>query len=325
MPSARIIAETAFSHEGDSGYLEKLVERLSNSSADVIKFQILINPEYTADHPMATKCRTLMLDKQTWLGLINKVKRSGKQVMILPVDLGALKWVMSENLADILEIHSVNLFRRDYYDYLKSANPDCELMLSVSGYELDSVDFIVNHYKNLNLEKLSLMFGFQAFPTKTENLALERLKLLSERFGVDVGYADHTAWNEDSTNLIAASVALGAKSVEKHVVLDAGSERIDFNSAVDVDGFNSLAETARQICSAIGDSTEYPMSDAERNYGNRRLRLIASEFIGEGERLAPPKANYFWSNASSEKSPVGLFKLFGSKASVEVSEGEVIA
>lgn len=325
MLSIRMIAETAFAHEGDASYLEKLTDQLVKSSADVVKFQILLSPEYMPDHPMAQKCHSLMLDKKVWLKLINKVRDSGKEVLILPVDFGALQWAVLENLADILEIHSVNLFRRDFFEYLKETKPEVEVILSVSGYEFDNIEYIVEQYKELAVSKLSLMFGFQSFPTRPENLALGRIHVLRETFGLPVGYADHTAWDEDSTSLLAASVALGAKTIEKHVVLEAGQERIDYNSAVDTHTLDSLAKTARSMASAIGDSSQYLVSETEHNYGNRRLRLISREHINTGERLAPPKAGYFWSTGRSMKVPTDLFRLFGSEADSEVPRGEVLA
>lgn len=41
----KLIAETAFNHEGDLEYLLHLVDAVSKSGADIIKFQILINAE----------------------------------------------------------------------------------------------------------------------------------------------------------------------------------------------------------------------------------------------------------------------------------------
>lgn len=320
-----MIAETAFAHEGDASYLERLTDQLIKSSACVVKFQVLISPEYMSDHPMAEKCHNLMLDKKVWLELINKVRASGKEVLILPVDFCALQWVVSENLADILEIHSVNLFRRDFFEYLKKTNPKVEIILSVSGYALDQIDYIVKQYRELPVSKLSLMFGFQSFPTRPENLALGRIHVLRERLGLPIGYADHTAWDEDSTCLLATSVALGATTIEKHVVLEAGQERIDFHSAVDTLTLDMLTETARSMASAIGDSSQYIVSKAEYNYGNRRLRLITRERIEVGEKIEPPKVGYFWSSASTIRAPSDLFRLIGSDADSIVPRGELLA
>lgn len=325
MPNIRFIAETAFSHEGDSNYLESLVDEILKSKVEVVKFQVLLKPEYMPDHPMAERCQSLTLDKQMWLRLVRRVKSSGKKVLILPVDFRALEWVVSENLADIIEIHSVNLFRRDFFNYLKSVKFKKELVLSVSGYELENLDYIVKKYKNLCFTSLTLMFGFQSFPTKSQNLAIGRISLLDNRYNLDVGYADHTGWDSDSSNLLAASVALGANTIEKHVVLEAGSERTDFNSAVDIFTLDKLIQDVRMVVSAIGDSKEYSLHDVERDYGNRRLRLMSIDTLAAGEKLMPPKVNYFWSTDKASKNPTELFEFFEKTAVTSMSKDNVIA
>ena len=110
MSKIYFIAETAFSHQGCEGYMSSLVDEIIDSDADVVKFQVLLESEYSLDHAMAHKCRELMFPKLYWRHLVSRVRASGKKVLILPADYQALVWVVSEGLADILEIHSAVRF-----------------------------------------------------------------------------------------------------------------------------------------------------------------------------------------------------------------------
>lgn len=324
MPETRFIAETAFSHEGDAGYMSEQVHQLMETEADIIKFQVLLEPEYMPDHPMASKCYGLMLSQAEWLELFNTVRSKDKKVLILPVDLKALKWVLSEQLADIIEVHSVNLFRRDFFEVIQ-AHATTELILSVSGYELESIDFIIGQYKEIEGLDLSLMLGFQSFPTDPRKLGLNRLTLLKERYQINVGYADHTAWDADSLGLCAAAIALGANTIEKHVVLSPGIERIDYNSAIDASSLNKLIFRLREVADALGTGGRYTLDETETGYGDRRLKLVCQSEIGSGEVVSPPGADYRWAVSNQRYDEIEAFEAFGSPSARRVHEGEIIA
>lgn len=325
MSNMRFIAETAFAHEGDANYLSELVERILKSDSDLVKFQVLLQSEHAPDHPMASRCQDLMLTRAEWLAIFEYVRRQGKKVLVLPVDLEALSWVVSERLADLIEVHSVNLFRKDFYELIKKNCSGYEILLSVSGYELDAIDFIVGEYKKIDGIELGLMFGFQSFPTDPSKLALRRISELKRRYGLDVGYADHTSWDVDSTGVLAAAIACGATIVEKHVVLETGRERIDFNSAVDSTHLNELINISRVISYALGDETGYTLHEGEREYGDRRLKLLCEFPISADEEILPPNAVYRWTNAKSTSDEVSGFRLFGERSATRINKGEVIA
>lgn len=324
MPETRFIAETAFSHEGDASYMSEQVHQLMETEADIVKFQVLLEPEYMPDHPMASKCYGLMLSKSDWLELFNTVRSKGKKVLILPVDLEALKWVLSEQLADIIEVHSVNLFRKDFFEVIQ-AQATTEVILSVSGYELESIDFIVGQYKMIEGLELSLMLGFQSFPTDPRKLGLNRLALLRERYRIDVGYADHTAWDADSFGLCAAAIALGANTIEKHVVLSPGVERIDYNSAISATSLNELVFKLQVVTDALGKAGRYTLDETETGYGDRRLKLVSQREIGSGEVVSPPRAGYRWAVSNQRYDEVEAFEVFGSPSARPVHKGEIIA
>jgi N,N'-diacetyllegionaminate synthase len=64
-----------------------------------------------------------------------------------------------------------------------------------------------------------LMFGFQNYPTKYEDVNLSKIKKIQSLYPNKLfGYADHTAWNEPNNELITLLVASNNMSyVEKHV------------------------------------------------------------------------------------------------------------
>lgn len=324
MSEIYFIAETAFSHQGCEGYMSSLVDEIIDSDADVVKFQVLLESEYSLDHAMAHKCRELMFPKLYWRYLVRRVRASGKKVLILPVDYQALVWVVSEGLADILEIHSVNFCRRDFFEYLSRHNPDIHIILSVSGYQLYVIKYIVGEYKNILSVPFSLMFGFQAFPTDPKYLGLGRITQLKSMFATNVGYADHTSWDQDSSTTIGAAVGLGAQMIEKHIVRNEGEDRIDSESAIAVSSFNSLIEKIRNLDLSIGDSEKYELAQVERMYGERRLKLICDRPIEPGDLVDDTNSSYYWTTKNPIASPISEFQARGMESDFRYDTGDII-
>lgn len=320
-----IIAETAFSHEGNSEYLEELVENLVQTEVDAIKFQILLSPEYAKGHAAADTVGTMVFKKDFWRRLVEKIKNANKAAFLLPLDLSALDWILEEDLADYIEVHSVNLFRADFLGKIKDTVAVPPVVLAVSGYSEKDLDFIVPQYQTIGLSSLQLMFGFQAFPTQVEKLGLARIRVLRERYGLAVGYADHTAFNQSASHLHGAAQGLGANMLEKHVVVEKGEKRIDYDAAVGVAEIDYYCREVRELENALECDSLDPQEAEEIHYGNRRLRLVALKPINAGEVIGARNAGYRWCDWESSDDPEPNFRYWGVPAKCDYLVGEVIS
>lgn len=325
MLGVEIIAETAFSHEGDEAYIYKITKLLCKTDVDIIKFQILLSPEYADDHPFAQRARSFLISSKSWVNVIDIARNSGKKVLILPVDLHALEWSIKSDFADIIEIHSVNLFRRDFYDSLKKLHGKTQICLSVSGYSIGEIDFIVNEYLKILKSKIFLMFGYQSFPTSKDNVGLFRVSQLKSRFGLQVGYADHTDWHDSDKDIISCAIGQGASFIEKHVALEEDSKRVDGASAITVDSLKELVFFVRKIDKIMGSRKTYILSDDEVNYGDRRLRLVAKKSISDGEILTLLNTEYKWTLSKSSLNPRLAYEAIESVACKNYLPGDVIS
>lgn len=65
------------------------------------------------------------------------------------------------------------------------------------------------------------MVGFQAFPSKLEEIKLSRISFLKTKFdSLKIGYADHSEFNsEDAIESNLYARLLGASIFEKHITL----------------------------------------------------------------------------------------------------------
>ena len=90
--SCKIIAETAFSHEGDEGYLLAQVDAAADGMADYVKLQVLLDPENytTPTNPALTTLRQWTFSESTWKSVFAKARSIGLGIAVLPLTVASL-------------------------------------------------------------------------------------------------------------------------------------------------------------------------------------------------------------------------------------------
>ena len=107
----KLIAETAWHHEGDYPFMKDLVSQLCEmSSTDVIKMHITLDfDEYMSkEHDAYNILKKWLLSAEQWEELIDKVRLNGKELMLLLNDTSAIKFAAQYN-SELVELHSVCL------------------------------------------------------------------------------------------------------------------------------------------------------------------------------------------------------------------------
>ena len=107
----KLIAETAWHHEGDFIFMKDLVTNIcQNSDVDIVKFHITLDlDEYMSkDHEAYVTLKSWMLSESNWEELIYIVRENNKELMLLLNDTKAIEFSKKYN-PEMVEIHSVSL------------------------------------------------------------------------------------------------------------------------------------------------------------------------------------------------------------------------
>ena len=92
----KLIAETAWHHEGDFKFMQNLIsDILTKTKADIIKLHITLNLDEYMDskHQLYIKLKSMLFTQDQWEEIILMVKRYNKEVMIIANDSKAIKFV----------------------------------------------------------------------------------------------------------------------------------------------------------------------------------------------------------------------------------------
>ena len=94
-----------------------------------------------------------------------------------------------------------------------------------------------------------LMHAVSAYPLKPEDVNLEMVKTLREKYNCNVGYSGH----EQNIEVSLAVSALGITSLERHLTLDQNMYGSDQSSSLEPNQLKKLISGVRLIENAMGD------------------------------------------------------------------------
>jgi sialic acid synthase SpsE len=132
-------------------------------------------------------------------------------------------------------------------------------------------------------ERLLLMHCVSRYPTPPEEANLGAIPRLASRFGVPVGYSDHTI---GSTACLAA-VALGAVAIEKHFTLDKSQPIGDHKLSAEPDEMADMVARIREISRMTRPPAAARTAAELQMRSPMRRGLYASRDLPAGHVVAP--------------------------------------
>jgi len=328
MKKIKLIAETAWHHDGDYVFMEKLINDILNKSmADIIKMHITLDfDEYS--HPLRTAESTFkdkLFSINQWGDLINNIKNHNKELMLLYNDKTAIEFG-SKYKPKYVEIHSVCLNDVHLLDSLKNnISDDTFVILGVGGSTLYEVE---NAIERINHEKIILMFGFQNYPTNYKDINFYKIQKIMDLYPqFSFGYADHTSWDEPHNELVTLmGASLGMDYIEKHVTNIYGHERVDWNSAVSIEMLNEIGEKLIILNKCRGDGS-IKLNAAEEKYsvpGPMKKTAVLIKDVKKGDRLDLDNICFQRTLEKTDLSQIDILNKVGEKIFQDLKAGDIL-
>jgi N,N'-diacetyllegionaminate synthase len=324
----KLIAETAWHHEGDYEFMKNLIIEISTKTkADIIKLHITLNfDEYMhSSHDAYALLKPWLFNKSQWNELIEIVRHNDKQVMLLLNDIEAIKFGLSFS-PEYIEIHSTCLNDVFMLDELKKGlSQSTKLVLGVGGTSIDEIDHAINY---LGYPNILLMFGFQNYPTVYEDVNLNKIRKIMRLFdNFEYGYADHTAWDSPHNELVTLlGAASGMSYIEKHVTTHYGKNRVDWPAAISIEMFNSLQQKVKVLDALNGDGV-LSMNKGELDYsifGPMKKAAVLKKDVKKGEVLSLSMVNFIRTKEISDMSQTDVIQAIGKIINRDINFGTTL-
>lgn len=259
-----IIAELSANHGHSLETAKETIRAAKRAGADAIKLQT-----YTAD------TLTLNCDKEDFIvkgGTLwdNKTFYELYQEAYTP-------WEWHKELFDIAKEEGLLCFSTPFdknaVDFLEQFDPPAYKVASfeITDYELvryiaskkkpiiistgiatfQEIEDVVAICKKEGNNDIVLLQCTSSYPAPLESANLLTMPDLRERFGVIAGFSDHTL----GITAPIAAVALGAKVIEKHFILDKAIGGADAAFSLDTKAFTEMVQAVRDAEKLLGKPT----------------------------------------------------------------------
>ena len=176
------------------------------------------------------------------------------------------------------------------------------------------MDCVINS-KKINF---SLLNCTSEYPPIYEDINLGVIPQMIKRYpNAKIGHSDHT--NEIYTSI--AAVSLGAKIIEKHIILDKNQKGPDQEVSIDMKQLNELVYSIRNIEKSLGKIKK--INDKEKPIRKWAFRSIVSKInISKGEII---KQNMIWSKRPGTGIPSNkMNEVINKKAKKDIPNNVII-
>lgn len=257
------VAEIGINHNGDLELARRLIDAAASAGCDAVKFQ-----KRTID--VVYSNQELSRPRDSPFGTSNGDLKRGLE----------LDYAEYRAIDECCGVHDIlwlaSCWDEGSVDFIEQFAPPCykvssacltddnllrhhrryrrPIVLSTGMSTIEQVDHAVDV---LGTENLILLHCTSTYPSVPEDLNLNVIASLKERYGVPVGYSGHEVGLQTSV----AAVAVGACIVERHITLDRSLWGHDQAASVEPGGFIRLVRDICAVETALGDGVKRVVSD----------------------------------------------------------------
>ena len=290
MNKTLIIAEAGVNHNGDLNIAKRLVDEAKKAGADIVKFQTFAPDllasknasmaKYQKDNlgvndSQLSMLRKLALGYDSFVELASYCKKVGIKSLSTPFDLQCIAFL--NELQDTWKIPSGEITN---YPYLvEIANTHKSVILSTGMSTLEEIEDALKVLNENGVGTISILHCNTQYPTPYADVNLKAMLSIKNRFGLSVGYSDHTLGIE----VPIAAVSLGAEIIEKHFTLDRNMEGPDHKASLEPNELADMVRSIRNIEKALGDGEKRVTESERANLSVARKSIVAKTDIKKGE------------------------------------------
>ena len=253
-----VVAEIGINHNGSLEYAKELISLAAEANCDAVKFQkrtidVVYSPEELArprENPFGDTNGDLKRGLEFGEKEFKEIDQYCKEKEII--------WFAScwdEGSVDFIEqfdppcykIASASLTDDDLLHYHRKLGKP--IILSTGMSTLEQIDHAV---EILGQEDLIILHSTSTYPARPEELNLNVIKTLKEKYPVPIGYSGH----EVGLPTTFAAAVLGACMIERHFTKDRAMWGSDQAASLEVPGFRRLVADLRELEVALGNGNK---------------------------------------------------------------------
>ena len=269
-----IIAEISGNHQKSEKLSKKIIDKVSLSGAQMVKFQTFDPEEMTIN--LKKNIFKIRNKKNIWFGkyYFDLYKKSQ-----LPYDLTKklFKYSIGKNLipfSSVFDLKSLEFLENincKLYKIASFENTDHVLIKQVamtkkpiiisSGLATEKeLDMTINLIKKHGSSKVILLKCTSTYPAKFGDLNLKTISNMKKKYGIKIGFSDHSIGSTASI----VSIGQGSEVIEKHICLKKGLG-IDSKFSMTTKDLKSFVRDCNDAYASLGKVFYGPTENEKKN------------------------------------------------------------
>ena len=244
-----IIAEAGVNHNGSLEIAKLLVDKAVEAGTDIIKFQTFKSEKLVSKSAKQAEyqqknigkqggsqldmLKSLELSEDEHRELLDYCKKNGIRFLSTAFDMDSIEFLHSLNLG-LWKIPSGEVTNYPYLRKIAQYHEPVILSLEVEMSDIACFKVLVEN--GLSVDQITVLHCNTEYPTPFKDVNLKAMLTIGDKFGVKIGYSDHTMGIE----VPIAAVALGATIIEKHFTLDKKMEGPDHKASLEPDELKAM-------------------------------------------------------------------------------------
>ena len=244
-----IIAEVGSTHDGSFGNAGCAIDTVAGLGADAVKFQTHIAeaetlpnapmPPFFKGEPRLEYFKRTAFSKEQWRELKAHAEERGLTFLSSPFSIAAVQLLEGLNITQY-KIPSGEVTNLPMLEVIAQTGKPVLLSSGMSSWEeLDeAVETIQKHHN-----KITVLQCTSEYPCPPEQVGLNVMLEMRERYDLPVGLSDHTI----TIYAPIAAVTLGATVVEKHFTLSKRMYGSDARHSLEPEEFSEMVAGIRAV------------------------------------------------------------------------------
>ena len=328
-----IIAEIGSNHNGNLDLCKSLISAAKNAGANCAKFQsftknsifskkVFQDNYFIADDYRDREDYTLeqIVDEYSvsQKDLI-QIKKYCEEINIdfacTPFSADEVDFLNDVLDVDFFKIASMDLNNYQFIEYISKKNKPTILSTGLSTH--DEIEKAVKTFESTGNRKLIILHCTAIYPPKDKEINLNRILTLRNLYSYPIGFSDHTI----GPAIPIASIAIGARVIEKHFTVDKKMEGWDHHMSSNEDEMRETVNGCRKVFDGLG-THKILRVESQEIVDSFRRSIVASKKIQKGNIIQKNMLDF--KRPGTGLPPGRMNELLGKKTLKDIDEDEII-
>lgn len=322
-----IVAELSANHEQKFDLAVKTIHAMKEAGADAVKLQTYTPDSMTLDSelPWFQTRKDSIWAGQKLYDLYKKAYTPWnwhEKLQTVAENIGLEFFSTPFDIQAVLQLESIHVPAYKIASFeitdipliTKVASTGKPVILSTGIAEEEDIQLAVDTCRQAGNNQIALLKCTSAYPSPLKEANLRTIPLMSKKYHTIIGISDHTL----GITVPIGAIALGARIIEKHFVLDRKGRGLDREFSLEPDEFKLMVNSVRELEKALGEPTlELTEKMIEGKKSGRSLFAIRN--ISKGEKLTLENIRSLRPNRGLH--PKHLTAILNKKASKNITVG----